>query len=157
MAGMAANSDADRAVAKVLRQQGGLITRAQVLAAGWTEERLRYRARADGPWRTVLPAVYLSSNGPLAGGQREIAAVLYAGPDCVLTGPAALRQQGVRVPGTDLIDVLIPVSVKRRDVSFVRVHRTARMPDRAPVVNGIRWAPAARAVADTARAEFDQI
>jgi hypothetical protein len=103
----------------------------------------------------VLPAVYLSSNGPLAGGQREIAAVLYAGPDCVLTGRAALAQLGVRVPVTEVIDVLIPVSARRQDVSFVRVHRTARMPEHAHLLNGIRWALAARAVADTARGEFE--
>jgi hypothetical protein len=103
----------------------------------------------------VLPAIYLGSNGPLAGGQREIAAVLYAGPNCVLTGPAALAQLGVRVPATEFIDVLIPASAKRQDVSFVRVHRTTRMPEQAHLLNGIRWAVAARAVADTARAEFD--
>ena len=86
----------------------------------------------------------------------ETAAVLYTGPDCVITGPASLRHQGVRTPATDLIDVLIPASAKRENVSFVRVHRTARMPDQAHNLNGIRWALAARAVADTVpRGEFD--
>jgi hypothetical protein len=108
MSGMSSESEADRAIAAVLRNQGGLITRPQALAAGWTVARLRHRTRADGPWRTVLPGIYLSANGPLAGGQREIAAALYAGPDCVLTGPAALRQYGLRVPATELIDVLVP-------------------------------------------------
>jgi len=155
MAAMTTNLDADRAVAAVLRKQGGLITRPQALAAGLTEARLRYRTRPDGPWQGVLPGIYRSTNGPLAGGQREVAAVLYAGPGCMLTGPAALQQQGVRVPASDLIDVLIPAEVKRQSVSFVRVHRTARMPDQCFILNGIRWALAARAVADTARAEFD--
>jgi hypothetical protein len=103
----------------------------------------------------VLPGIYLSTNGPLAGGQREIAAALYAGPECVLTGLAALQQQGVRVPPTDLIDVLIPAATKRLSLSFVRVHRTTRMPDQSFVLNGIRWALAPRAVADTARGEYD--
>src|SRR5262249_55562785 len=80
---------------------------------------------------------------------------LYAGPNCVLTGPAALRQQGVRAPMTELIDVLIPASAKRQDVSFVRVHRTTRMPEQAYVLNGVPWALTARAVADTARGEFE--
>ena len=146
---MRRESDADRAVAALLRRQGGLITRAQVLAAGWTPGTLRHRIRPDGPWRAVLPGIYLGSNGPLAGGQREIAAVLYAGPGCVLTGPAALQQQGMRVRATDMIDVLVAAPVKRQDVDFVRMHRTARMPDQAFVLNGIRWALTARAVADT--------
>ena len=125
------------------------------MAAGWAEGTLRYRIRPDGPWRLVLPGIYSSGNGPLAAGQREIAAGLYAGPDCVLTGLAALRQQGVRAPLTDLIDVLIPASTKRQSMSFVRVHRTIRMPDQSFVLNGVRWALAARAAADTARGEFD--
>jgi hypothetical protein len=152
---MTSNPEADRAIAAVLRKQGGLITRPQAFAAGWTEGTLRYRARADGPWRKVLPNIYSSTNGPLAGGQLEIAAALYAGPDCVLTGLAALRQHGVRVPSTDLIDVLIPASTKRQSMSFVRILRTTRMPDRSFVLDGVRWAHAARAVADTARGEFD--
>ncbi|HET7012417.1 MAG TPA: hypothetical protein VFI65_00800 [Streptosporangiaceae bacterium] len=152
---MTANSEADRAVSAVLRKQGGLITRPQAMAAGWTEGTLRYRTRPGGPWRLVLPGIYLSANGPLAAGQREIAAALYAGPGCVLTGLAALRQQGVRVPSTDLIDVLIPASIKRQSLGFVRVHRTTRMPDHGFVLDGIRWALAARAVADAARGEFD--
>ena len=155
MTAMTSNPEADRAVAAVLRKQGGLIARPQAMAAGWTEGTLRYRARPGGPWRLVLPGIYSSTNGPLAAGQREIAAALYAGPACVLTGLAALRQQGVRVPSTDLIDVLIPASMKRLSLSFVRVHRTTRMPDQAFVLDGVRWALAARAVADAARGEFD--
>ena len=116
---------------------------------------LRYRARPGSPRRVVLPGIYGSSNGPLAGGQREIAAALYAGPDCVLTGVAALRHQGIRAPSSDLVDVLIPASMKRQSLSFIRVHRTIRMPDQSFVLDGVRWALAARAVADTARGEFD--
>ncbi len=152
---MTTNPEADRAVAAVLRQQGGLITRPQAMAAGWTEGTLRHRSRSGGPWRLVLPGIYLSTNGLLAAGQREIAAALYAGPECVLTGLAALQHQGVRVPTTDLVDVLIPASMKRQSLGFVRVHRTTRMPDQLFVRDGIRWAMTARAVADTARGEYD--
>jgi hypothetical protein len=152
---MRRESEADRAVAAVLRKQGGLITRAQVLAAGLTEAAIRHRIRPGGPWVAVLPGIYLGSNGPIAGGQREIAARLYAGPTCVLTGMAALQHQGVRVPVTDVIDVLIPAPAKRQDVGFVRLHRTKRMPEQTFVLNGIRWAFAARAVADAARGQQD--
>jgi hypothetical protein len=155
MCGMSSQTDADRAIAAVLRKQGGLITRSQVLAAGWTVGRLRHKTRAGGPWRAVLPGIYLSTNGPLAGGQREIAAALYAGPECVLTGPAALRQYGLRVPATELIDVLVPTSVKRQSVSFVRMRRTTRLPEEAFVRDGVRWAEATRAISDTTRNEYD--
>src|SRR5579863_355628 len=106
-------SGTDRAVAALLRRQGGVITRAQVLAAGWSEGTVRHRIRSGGPWTTVVPGIYLGSNGPIADGQREIAAVLYAGRGCVVTGPASLRQQGVRVPASGMIDVLIPAPSKR--------------------------------------------
>jgi hypothetical protein len=152
---MRRESEADRTVTAVLRKQGGLITRAQVLGAGWTLGTLRHRIRPDGPWLAVLPGIYLNNNGPLLGGQREIAAALYAGPGCVFTGPAALRHQGVRVQATDMIDVLVPAPTKRQSVDFVRMHRTARMPDQTFVLNGVRWALAARAVADAARSEHD--
>jgi hypothetical protein len=155
MIAMRRDSDADRAIAAVLRKQGGLITRSQVQAAGWSVGTLRHRIRSGGPWVAVLPGIYLGSNGPLADGQREIAAVLYAGPGCVLTGPAALRHQGVRVPATNFVDVLVPMPIKRQGAHFVRMHRTTRMPDQTVVLNGIRWALAARAVADAARSEPD--
>lgn len=142
--------EADRAVLKVLRQQGDLITRAQALRAGWSEGTLRHRTRPDGPWGIVLPGVYLSHNGLVTGVQREIAAVLYTGHECVITGQAALNRRGV-VPQADVVDVLIPASARRQSAGFVRVHRTSRMPERPWVSDGIRWAPVPRAVADAAR------
>src|SRR5258708_2368372 len=142
---------ADRAVLNVLRQQGDLITRAQALGAGWSEGTLRHKTRAEGPWGIVLPGVYMNHNGPLTGVQREIAAVLYTGRGCVITGQAALHRHGVPVPPTDVVDVLIPDSARRQSAGFVRVHRTSRMPERLWMSDGIRWARVPRAVADMAR------
>ncbi len=131
------------------------MSRAQLLEAGWTLAALRYRTRADGPWRPVLPGIYLNHNGPLAGGQRELAAVLYAGRECVITGQAALLRQGVRAPLTDFIDVLVPDSIKVQSTGFVRTHRTIRMPSDSWLRDGVRWAPVDRAVADAARGPLE--
>jgi hypothetical protein len=149
----------DRVISTLLLRQGNLITRSQALEAGLTESALRYRTRVGGSWRSVLPGIYVNSNGPLAKGQQEIAAVLYAGGQCVITGSSALEHQGVRVPAVEFIDVLVPSGTKRRDAAFVRVHRTEKMPDRPLVHGGIRLAPAARAVADAARSntEFREV
>jgi len=57
---MRRESEADRAVATLLRKQGGLITRAQALAV-WSEGTLRHRIRPGGPWLAVLPGIYLGS------------------------------------------------------------------------------------------------
>ncbi|HVB46171.1 MAG TPA: hypothetical protein VNF47_26160 [Streptosporangiaceae bacterium] len=112
---------------------------------------LRYKLRPDGPWKVVLPGIYLSHNGLLTVGQREMAAVLYSGRGSVITGPAALVRQGVRLPISEIVDVLIPATVKRQSASFVRVHRTCRIPEEVVRIDGLRWAPVARAVADSAR------
>ena len=145
----------EQAIAVIRRRQGDLITRRQALSAGLSVDALRHRLRQGGPWKVALPGVYLMHSGGLTGGQREIAAVLYAGRGCVVTGIAALQRHGVRVPMSETVDVLIPEATKRQSAGFVRTHRTIRMPEQPLLANGIRWAPAARAVADAARGELD--
>jgi very-short-patch-repair endonuclease len=142
---------ADKAANALLRQQGALITRRQALAAGLTKDAVRHRLSPDGSWRVVLPGVYLGHKGDLTSGQREIAASLYAGRGCVITGSAALRRHGVRVPMSDTVDVLIPSVSRRQSLSFVQIHRTKRMPEGPWRADGLLWAPPARAVADEAR------
>jgi len=144
---------ADKAVDAIFRQQADLILRSQVLAVGLTEGALRRRISPNGPWRVVLPGIYLSHTGGLTVGQREIAAMLYAGRGCVITGQAALCRQGM-VPPSDTIDVLIPASARRLSVGFVQIHRTSRMPAQPWRMDGLRWAPPARAVADAARGDL---
>jgi len=149
MRGMASGGTAgDKAIRELLRNQTDIITRSQVLASGMTVAALRHRLRPGGPWMTVLPGIYVAGNGGLAAVQREMAAMLYGGRTCVVTGPAALRQQGVRVAYSDVVDNLIPESTKRRSIDYVHVHRTKKMPARFWNVGGIRYALAARAVAD---------
>ena len=106
-----------------------------------SKDALRHRLSADGPWRVVLPGIYLAHNGGMTVGHREIAAVLYAGRDCVITGPAALRRQGVRVPVSDTVDVLIPAAMRRLSSGFVQIHRTTRMPDRPWRMDGMLLGP----------------
>jgi hypothetical protein len=145
------NTQAEREAQEIRHRQADLITRAQALSAGLTDDALRHRLRVGGPWRAVLPGVYHAQTGSLSAAQREIATVLYAGPDCVITGQAALEYQGVSASGCEFVDVLIPHSRRLMSVGFVRTHRTILMPERPVVRSGIRWAPAARAVADAAR------
>ena len=102
-----------------------------------------------GKWAKILPGVYATVTGRVTVEQRQVAALLYAGPDSVITGPTAFRLHRLRSPGPDTIDVLVPWTVKRQSTGFVRIHRTRRMP--ACYRTGpIRFARAARAVADAA-------
>jgi hypothetical protein len=81
--------------------------------------------------------------------QRQVAALLYAGPASMITGPTAIRLHRLRSPGPDAIDVLIPWAVKRQSTGFVRIHRTRRMPG-CYQTGEIRFARVSRAVADAA-------
>jgi hypothetical protein len=83
--------------------------------------------------------------------QQEMAALLYAGPGSVITGPAALRSHHIRCELTEIVDVLVPAGRQRRDTNFVRLHRTSRMPARIWEAGPVGYAMPARAVADAVR------
>jgi hypothetical protein len=149
---MAPSTRIDRdALARVLHQQLDVITRSQAAAAGLTRHALRHRIRLDGPWQSLLPAVYLAATGTPTIIQQEMAAQLYAGQGSVITGLAAVRQHHIRGPAAEFIDVLMPASRRRRDIAFVRLHRTTRLPMRVWQLGPLHYAPPARAVADAVR------
>lgn len=145
----------DRSLVETWRSQCDLITRPQALAAGLTDAALRSRLRAGGPWTAVLPGVYFVHDGGLTIGQREAAAVLYAGRGSVITGISALARMGLRMPIPVIVDVLVPHDQRRASRSFVRIVRTRRMPEQVWRTDGLSWAPAARSVADAARLRDD--
>ncbi|HWG12948.1 MAG TPA: hypothetical protein VG268_06720 [Streptosporangiaceae bacterium] len=80
-----------------------------------------------------------------------MAALLHAGPRSVLTGMAAARRHGLRVPESRPINVVVPLAVRRQSAGFVRVQRSTRMPEQVCTTGGIRFTMPARAVADAAR------
>jgi hypothetical protein len=150
--------DAER-LRQVLRVQHQVITRRQALLCGMPHSTLDRQIAPGGPWQRLLPGVYLAVTGTVTRDQREMAALLYAGPRSLLTGSAAVRRHRLSPPGPDVVDVLIPWSVKRQSVAFVRVHRTRRMPERRYVTGRIRFTKPPRAVADAARGltRFDDV
>ena len=139
------------ALFRVLEQQLDVISRQQALAAGLTKHALAHRIRPGGPWRGLLPGVYMAATGAPTTLQQEMAALLYAGPGSVITGPAALRSHHIRTELTEFVDVLVPSARQRRDTNFVRLHRTSRMPARIWEAGPVRYAMPARAVADAVR------
>lgn len=134
-----------------LAAQHGVISRAQTATCGMTPGTLRHRLRLDGPWQTLLPGVYLANTGTAGRAQLDMAALLHAGSGSVLSGLAALSRHGARVPQTGVVDVLVPAGRIRRDAGFVRLHRTARMPERVCYRGQVHYTMAPRAVADAAR------
>jgi hypothetical protein len=131
--------------------QRGVLTREQARATGLTESELRHRIRLGGPWRKLLPGVYLTSNGAATVEQLDTGAWLYAGPDAFVTGPAALRFHEIRGPRVTGVDVLVPADRHPSSRGYVVVHRTRRLPQTWMQDRIVAYAPPARAVADTVR------
>ena len=132
---------------RILAAQHQVITRSQALECDIPQSTVGAWCKPGGKWQKMLPGVYLAVTGTPTPEQRQMAALLYAGPGSVITGAAAVRARRLRVPATDTVDVLIPASAKRQSIAYVRVHRTRRMPGYQRL-GPIRYAQAARAVAD---------
>ena len=136
---------------RLLREQELVISRQQALTCGMSSEELRHRIRPDGPWQRLVAGVYLAATGAPTRRQLEVAALLCAGTSSVLTGMAALLHHGIRVRETRTITVLVPAGQARASRAYVRVWPTTRMPEFVFTDGAVRFADAARAVADAAR------
>ncbi|MEA5362209.1 hypothetical protein VA596_21920 [Amycolatopsis sp., V23-08] len=111
------------------------------------------RCLPGGPWQRLLPGIILLHNTQPTARERLIAALLYAGPQSMITGAAACRQYGLHVPAefadTD-VHVLVPHGRKILSSEFVTIERTARLP--GPWLrDGLPLAPMVRATTDTVR------
>jgi hypothetical protein len=137
---------------ELLDQQFSVVSRGQLLVLGMKDHAVQWRIRAGGPWQVLLPGVYLGLTGAPNLPQQEVAALLYAGPGSLITGPVALMHHGLRSPGLlDTVDVLVPAGRQRHSTGFVRLHRTKHLPSQFMASGPLRLVPTARAVADTTR------
>ncbi len=134
-----------------LAAQFGVVSRGQALGCGITASALKHRLRKNGPWRKILPGVYTTMTGAVTQDQREMAALLHAGPRAMITGAAAVRRHRLQCAGLNEVAVLVPIEVRRQSVDFVRIQHTVRLPAKPWSTRGIRFAPLPRAVADAAR------
>jgi hypothetical protein len=135
---------------RTLAAQRQVISRSQALACGIPRSTVNVWCTSGGKWQKIVPGIYSTVTGKPTSEQRHIAALLYAGTGSVITGPAAIRLHGLRSPGPDMVDVLVPWTVKRQNTEFIRIHRTRRMPA-FYTTGAVRFARVARAAADTAR------
>jgi hypothetical protein len=145
----------ERMVAWLLANQQQVLSRAQVQACGISPSGIQHRTRRDGSWQRLLPGVYLTTSGVPTREQLDVAALLYAGPDSLLTGQAALRAYRLPAPESRLVQVLIPADRRRANRNYVVILRTNRMPRSYACDGPLRLAPEARAVADAARSLRD--
>ena len=101
-------------LARIARGQYDVVARRQAFECGLTRGALSYRLRLGGPWRQILPGVYLTVTGSVSQEQRETAALLYAGPQSVITGAVAARRHNLRCAGLNILDVLVPADTHRK-------------------------------------------
>ncbi|NUT35942.1 MAG: hypothetical protein HOV79_23045 [Hamadaea sp.] len=143
-------------VAKLLLRQEKLATRAQLLDAGITKARLRWRLER-GSWRTVLPTVVATFSGELTRRQQLIAASLYGGAHTQIAGLTALELHGLKyVPRDKRVHLLLPHGRSRLPSPKVRIIRTTRL-DAGAWANGIlRVCTPARAIVDGLRGNLDR-
>jgi hypothetical protein len=138
-------------LARLVRDQRQVVTRAQALTCGLPHTTIDRKVGLDGPWQTLLPGAYLTVTGTATQDHREIAALLYAGPRSVISGPCAVRRHRLSSPGPSTVDVLVPLEVRRQSFDFARLHRTERMPKTWWASGPVRFAEVPRAVTDAAR------
>ncbi|WP_073750729.1 hypothetical protein [Streptomyces sp. CB03234] len=128
--------------------QDGVATVHQLMDLGCASSVIAALCRPPGPWRRLLPRVIALQTTAPTPRQRLRGALLYAGPDALLTGPAALARYGVTsVPETPKVDVLVTHRAAPRGHAYVRVRPTIR-PARRVAVDGLACVPLPRAVMD---------
>ncbi len=124
-----------------------VLARRDARSRGFTDAAIEHRL-AGRDWRLVLPHTLLTRD-TLTWPDRLSAALAFAGPGALLSGPAALADLGLRSvqrPATVL--VLVPPGRQPRSVAWVRVRPSAR-PVRRAELPGPARAEIARCAADT--------
>ncbi|RZS29642.1 hypothetical protein EV193_11945 [Herbihabitans rhizosphaerae] len=124
----------------------------ELLELGITSRAVLSRLKPGGPWRRLLSGVVLLDDARPSRAQMIQAALRYAGPDAVVTGPDALQLYDLRTPhGTNsLVHLLVPHRRQVRGEAQILVERTHKLPE--PLSrNDFPVAPLPRAALDTAR------
>lgn len=112
---------------RIALEQSGAIARHQLLALGLTRSQAA-RFVANGQWRTLFPAVYLTHRGPEPEEGVAWAALLYAGQGAALSHGTALWLDGVLDVPPALTHVTIPGRRRVTPQAGLRIHRASSAP-----------------------------
>jgi hypothetical protein len=120
----------------VVRRQCGVLTRAQALACGLTDEMIEANVVA-GRWRRLWRGVYATFSGPAPRGSMLWAAVLRAGKGAMLSHDTAAELVGLTDGPSSRIHVTVPHRRTPARIPGVVVHRAVlgaatRHPTRLP-------------------------
>lgn len=135
------------AFAELVARQSGVVSVAQAVATGVPQRTVQRWTRT---WRRLHPGVYLVAGHRLTPEGRLRAALLWAGPDAVLTGQAAAYWLGLPAPTPTTVQVTVPVLRKPRAQPRVEVRRSELHRVDLSVVRGLRVAAPPLAALETA-------
>jgi hypothetical protein len=131
-----------KGIEALIHDQGQVVSRAQLLAAGWPEHRIRGPLRSKR-WRTVHPGVYATHTGPIGYGERLLAALLYAGPEAAWSHYSAAEQLGLLKPDASRpVFVTVPERRTVKPQPGIVVQRDEHWADRLAPVAPPRRTPA---------------
>jgi len=140
----------EEAISRAAARQHGVISRAQVRAAGLSDGAITARV-ARGALHRVHRGVYAVGHPVLGARGRWMAAVLAAGPGAVLSHASAAALWELRPSAARLVDVTRPGAGGRRRRPGLRSHRARRLPpSEVTVHDGIPVTTPARTILDLA-------
>jgi very-short-patch-repair endonuclease len=106
----------------LIEQQAGVVSFGQAVACGMSASTVR-RWVGEGRWKRVRPAVFLVGGHRYTGEARIRAVGLWAGPEGVITGPAAAYWHRMLDGAPTFIDLTVPARRKPKPQPGVRIHR----------------------------------
>lgn len=140
----------DRAVASLAGGQHGVITTAQLVAAGLTREGIRRRASA-GRLHGLHRGVYAVGHPAVPFEGRCLAAVLALGPDAVLSHRSAAELWTIVPRAKGPIHVIVPEGGRRKRVGLVVHTSRTLVPEQIAIKTGIPLSTPTRTLADLRR------
>jgi very-short-patch-repair endonuclease len=141
----------DALVAQRAARQHGIVSIAQLRAAGLTDDAVKRRVRS-GRLHRLYRGVYAVGHTALGNEGRWMAAVLACGAGAVLSHRSAAELWTMLSPGSGVIHVTVPIPGGRRRRPGIRLHRFPSLPTSATTHrNGIAVTTPARTIADLRR------
>jgi putative AbiEi antitoxin of type IV toxin-antitoxin system len=119
------SSDSWRELRRLADLQRGILTTAQLSAAGVSRELARSRVR-QGRWQRLHRGVYATFSGELTREAVLWAAVLSAGPDAMLSFRSAAEIDGLTDEVSQLVHVTVPADRRVHGGDGIVVHYSSR-------------------------------
>jgi very-short-patch-repair endonuclease len=133
----------------LVEQQAGVVSLAQAVACGISARTVRRWVR-EGRWRRVRPTVFLVGGHRYTDEAGIRAVALWAGPQGVITGPAAAYWHRMLDHALALVDLTVPASLKPKPQLGVRIRRRDLHPEDVRKRSDVRVAAKPFAALETA-------